>query len=114
MREHNTLTDKVVSDAIVAADEDFVTAALAELADLPVPVVSAVLRSGSPQGIVAVAWKARLKASTAVQLQAQIGRVPPRDLMRPDASGKFPLKVDEMNWQIDLFRCAVVDAGVHP
>ncbi|WP_404384204.1 DUF2336 domain-containing protein [Caenispirillum salinarum] len=111
MAERDQLTEKVVADAIVAADEDFVTAALAVLADLPAPVISAILRSGSPQGMVAVAWKAGLTPSTAVQLQAQVGRVAPPDLLRPGLNGKYALKKGEMTWQIDLFRRAVADAA---
>lgn len=112
MAERDQLTEKVVADAIVAADEDFVTAAIAVLADLPALVVSAALRSGSPQGMVAVAWKAKLSPSTAVQLQAQIGRVAPPDLLRPGLNGRYALKAGEMTWQIDLFRRAVADAAV--
>jgi YD repeat-containing protein len=111
MAEHDTLTEKVVADAIVAVDEDFVTAALAELGGLSPLVVSAILRSGSPEGIVAVAWKANLSPSSAVHLQAQIGRIGPVSLLRPGFNGTFPMNKGEMLLQLDLFRQSVADSS---
>lgn len=110
MAARGMLTEKVVDDALFAADEEFVTAALAVLGKLPPEVVSAALSSSSPHGIVAIAWRAGLSPQCAVHLQAQLGRVAPGALLRPSRKNVFPLGTDEMSWQIDLFRKAVFEA----
>lgn len=111
MASRGMLTEKVVEDAIFAADEDFVTAAIAVLGKLAPEVVSAALLSSSPPAISAVAWRARLTPACAVHLQVQIGRVAPAELLRPARTGGYALSKDEMSWQIDLFRRAVHDTG---
>ncbi len=107
MVSRGLLTEKVVEDALFAADEEFVTAALALLGQVPPEVVSAAILSSSPQGIVAAAWKAGLSPHCAVHLQAQLGRVAPNAILRPTRTGGYALKPDELEWQIDLFRKAV-------
>lgn len=107
MASRGLLTEKVVEDALFAADEEFVTAALAVLGHVPPEVVSAAILSSSPQGIVAVAWKAGMSPQCAVHLQAQLGRVAPGAILRPTRTAGYALKPDELEWQIDLFRKAV-------
>lgn len=107
MAARGLLTEKVIEDALFAADEEFVTAALSVLGGLPPEVVSAAILSSSPQGILAIAWKAKLTPQTAVHLQAQLGRIAPAAILRPTRVNGYALKPDELEWQLELFRKAV-------
>lgn len=113
MAAQGLLTEKVVEDALFAADEEFVTAALSVMGGLAPEVVSAAILSSSPQGIVAVAWKAKLTPQCAVHLQAQLGRVSPQAILRPSRVNGYALKSDELEWQLDLFRKAVSEELAH-
>lgn len=114
MAARGLLTEKVVEDALFAADQEFVTAALSVLGGLAPEVVSGAILSSSPQGILAVAWKSGLSPQCAVHLQAQLGRISPQAILRPSRVNGYALKPDELEWQLDLFRKAVSDGVAEP
>lgn len=108
MNEAGTLDEKVIAKALTVGDNDFVIAALAVRAGLPLEAATKVIATQSAKGITALTWKARLTMAFAVQLQTRLARISPPDLLHPKA-GKFPLTEEDMAWQLDLFVSMAVD-----
>lgn len=82
-----------------------IVAALATRAKLEVDVVAEVVRAASPKGMLAVAWAADLTADDAAALQVKVARVPPQNIIKARA-GLFDATLEELEWQIGLFKDA--------
>ena len=76
--------------------------ALAVLAGLDVGFVDRVLEGHSAKGITALAWKAGCSMRVALQLQTNMGGIPPHKALHA-RGGDFPLTAEEMEWQLDFF-----------
>lgn len=102
LNRSGTLTGEAVGDAILAGQCDFVRHALAVLAGLDVGFVDRVLEGHSAKGITALAWKAGCSMRVALQLQTNMGGIPPHKALHA-RDGDFPLTAEEMEWQLDFF-----------
>ncbi len=102
------LTEDVVVDAL-GTDQEFVVAALALRSRLPSPVVRKILASSSAKGLTALAWKAGFSMRLSMQLQARVGRLPPKARLS-SGGGDWPMSQDEMAWQIEFFHSLVPGA----
>jgi len=47
-------------------------------------------------------WKAGLSMSLAVDVQKRVAKVPLTLVLKPTDSGGFPLRDDEMEWQLEF------------
>ncbi len=103
MQEAGELTEEVVDDAIVGGDRAFIAAALTVRSGLDIDVVRDMLSSRSGKAIVALSWKAGLTMRTATKLQARIASIPPSGIVIGGDSDEFPLKSQDMEWQIEFF-----------
>ncbi|MBI1208813.1 MAG: DUF2336 domain-containing protein [Azospirillum sp.] len=97
------LDDDVIGDALSWTQIDFVRTALALLARLPLGTIDAILKSRSPRGVTALAWRAGLSMRTAVHLQSTAAMIPPRLLLNARDGTAYPLSEAEMSWQLELF-----------
>lgn len=97
------LNSEAVGDAILAGQRDFVRHALAALAGVGVDYVDRVLQGHSAKGITALAWKAHCSMRVALQLQTNMGGIPPNKALHARDGCEFPLSVEEMEWQLDFF-----------
>ena len=98
-----SLSEAVITDALGKGDRGFVIAALAQLGEISVNLVSKAVSMSSPKGVTAMAWNAGLGMRTAVQLQLRLARVPPTKVLQARDGIDYPLSEDEMRWQIDFF-----------
>lgn len=98
------LDEIMVATALASDDRDFVIAALAVRAELPLELVQNIVVAQSAKAMVALAWRAKLPMpmALAVQLQLRLIRLAPADVLCPVAGG-YPMDAAEMNWQLDLF-----------
>jgi uncharacterized protein (DUF2336 family) len=103
LKKAGKLTGEVVGDAVLAGKRDFVRHALALLAGVQVDFVDRVLQGHSAKGIVALVWKADCSMRVALQLQTNMGGIPPNKALRARDGTDFPLTVEEMEWQLDFF-----------
>ena len=101
---HNSgqLTDKALADALNAGRRTFVLAALGLRAQLDEPVVHSLVNSKNPRAITALSWKCGMNMAFALQLQLKLGWIEHKNALRPDADGNFPLRDDDMAWQIEI------------
>ena len=103
LHKSGKLTGEVLGDAVLAGRRDFVRHALALLAAVDVGFVDRVLQGHSAKGIVALVWKADCSMRVALQLQTNMGGIPPNKALRARDGTDFPLSVEEMEWQLDFF-----------
>jgi hypothetical protein len=86
------LDDAAVAKAIEDDDRDFVIAALTIRTGLRASIVEHVLASGRPRLVMALAWRASLRASTAAKLQEITARIQASEILRPKPdSDAYPL-----------------------
>ncbi|MEQ8355764.1 MAG: DUF2336 domain-containing protein [Kiloniellaceae bacterium] len=103
LKRAGRLDGEAVSDAVLAGRRDFARHALALMAEVKVDFVDRVLQGHSAKGITALAWKAGCSMRVALQLQTNMGGIPPKKALNPRNGSDFPLTPDEMEWQLDFF-----------
>ena len=96
------LSEQMISDALGMKEIDFVIAALGCLAQTSLPNIKRILALKAAKPIVALSWKAGLSMRMALQMQQELGRVPPRELIYPRDGTDYPLSPDEMNRQLEF------------
>src|SRR3546814_17512364 len=65
--------------------------------------VDRVLQGHSAKGITALAWKAGCSMRVALQLQTNMGGIPPNKALHARDGSDFPLTPKAMEWQLDFF-----------
>ncbi|MGF1594339.1 MAG: DUF2336 domain-containing protein [Kiloniellaceae bacterium] len=103
LKKAGKLNSEAVGDAILAGQRDFVRHALAAMAAVEVDYVDRVLQGHSAKGITALAWKAGCSMRVALQLQINMGGIPPNKALNARDGSEFPLSPEEMEWQLDFF-----------
>lgn len=102
LHAEGALGEDAVGDALAWRDMEFVRAALSLRAGIPAPRVEAILASGSPKGVTALAWRAGLGMRLALQLQSRGAGIPPRQLLNARNGTDFPMSEIEMAWQLEF------------
>lgn len=103
LKKAGKLTSEVISEAVLAGRRDFVRHALALMAGVGVDFIDRVLQGHSAKGITALAWKAGCSMRVAMQLQTNMGGIPPAKALNARNGSDFPLSAEEMEWQLDFF-----------
>jgi len=103
MMKAGKLNSETVGDAVLAGQRDFVRHALALMAKVDVDFVDRVLQGHSAKGITALVWKAGCSMRVALQLQTNMGGIPPNKALNARGGSDFPLSPEEMEWQLDFF-----------
>lgn len=102
MHAATQLDETAVDTALSSGDQAFVVAALSLLSGLPLESVNKVVATQSPKGMLAVCWKADLSPTLAVHLQTRMLHLPASRVLTP-RGGDYPLRADEMEWQLEFF-----------
>lgn len=102
LKKAGKLNGEVVGDAVLAGKRDFVRHALALMAGVEIDFIDRVLQGHSAKGVTALAWKAGCSMRVAMQLQTNMGGIPPAKALHA-RNGEFPLSPEEMEWQLDFF-----------
>ncbi|WP_299394828.1 DUF2336 domain-containing protein [Pelagibius sp.] len=97
------LNNEVLGDAVLAGKREFVCHGLALLGEIDVGLVERVLSGRSAKGVTALAWKAGCSMRMALQLQTNMGGIPPNKALHARNGTDFPLSPEEMKWQLDFF-----------
>lgn len=103
LHRNGRLDRQFICDAVETGDREFAIAGLAERSGIPNPVVRKIVNLASPNGIVAIAWKAGFDMTFAKFLQVRLARIEPDAILAAGESGGFPQTPDEMEWQLELF-----------
>lgn len=100
------LTEEAVSDALAMRDKEFVALALAQLTSSSVEKVESIFEMKAAKPIVALSYRAGLSMRMALQLQKEMGYVPPKELLYPRGGTDYPLTEEELRWQIEFLELA--------
>lgn len=95
------LDPEMVNTALKAGQREYAIAALAVLSELSMRAIENVAATGSAKGLVAVSWKAGLDANAAVTVQQRLGRVQPKNIIKPK-NDEFAMQASEMEWQLEF------------
>jgi len=101
--DEKALTDDSVAAALDNKDYEFVLAALALRASIPMPTVERMVRVKSVKTIVSLAWKAGFSARFAMDLQRDLAFIPPKQIMNARDGIDFPMRTDDMESQLSIF-----------
>ena len=101
--DQEVLTDDSVAAALDDKDFEFVIAALALRASIPMPTVERMVRVKSVKTIVALAWKAKFSARFAMDLQRDLAFIAPNKIMNARDGIDFPMHTDDMEYQLSIF-----------
>lgn len=97
-----TLTEERLSQAL-ASDPAYAMAALALHSGLDLDMVHKAVSLRNPRALVAICWKAGFSPRLALQVQQHLGKIHHGKLLYPKHGTEFPLSIEEMLWQLDMF-----------
>ncbi len=103
LQKEGKLDEDSLGDALDAGQRNFVRAALAVMAEIPIAVVDKVLSARSAKGVTALAWKAGLPMRVAVQLQTRVGGISPRQALQARNITEYPMNEEDLKWQLEFF-----------
>jgi uncharacterized protein (DUF2336 family) len=101
--EQGALDEARLAEALAGDDISYFRYGLMELSGLPHGAVSKMLNTGSSKAITALSWKSGLSMLFAEKIQSQIGKLPPKQVLRARHDGSFPLGEDDMDWYLESF-----------
>lgn len=98
----NRLDNDTVQDAIERLDRNFVIQALAQAGRTPVPVVMRALETRNGRLITALVWRAKFSMRTAVMVQRDIAKVPPKMMLNARNGTDYPVGKGELEEQLKI------------
>lgn len=98
------LDDETLSEALISGDRSLVRCGLSVRSKLSLDQVSEILSSRSAKGVTALAWKAACSMRFAMQIQQQLGGIPPKQLVHALDNGGYPMGEEELRFQLELFQ----------
>jgi len=104
LKRMNRLNAQVILNALNDGDNEFVLAALAELAEIALPVVQRIAAMRSGRGIAALCWKAEVDVVTSMRIQARVAHVSAQDIVRGGPDGGYSLPPEDLQWQLSFFK----------
>lgn len=106
LRHEDKLNEAALMEAAQVGEVRLCTAMLATAAEVPLPVVERAATLRSAKALVSLVWRAGFSMAAAGPVQTLLGGISPTTALRDDGSGRFPLAVDEMRWQVEFLERA--------
>jgi uncharacterized protein (DUF2336 family) len=97
----HVLNERKVLETVLRGDARRASAMLAVAAGVEFAVVERTGQLRNAKGIVSLVWRAGFTMRLAAGLQTLLAGLGPEASLKANASGGFPLAVDEMRWQVD-------------
>jgi uncharacterized protein (DUF2336 family) len=103
LRGEGRLDEAAITAACSWSEREFVAEAVGALAGVPAALVSKIFEAKSAKAVTALAWRAGLSMRLALQLQRDIARIEPRQLLNARDGFEYPLTQEEMDWHLEFF-----------
>jgi len=103
LNKEGKLTEKLLEGSLVEGDRAFVMAGLAELSQIPLPIVDRIVGTHAPRAVTALVWRAGLSMRFARQVQLRLAQIPPKTALNARDGVHYPMSEDEMRWQLEFF-----------
>jgi len=101
--ENDELNDEMAMKLVEDGKVDVLTRALALKADVPANISKKIIESKSGKTVTALVWKAGLSMRTALEIQREIAKVAPNEIVNARDGVEYSLTEDEMAWYLDFF-----------
>src|SRR5690606_10173861 len=98
----NKLDNDMVQDAVERGDRNFVLQALVQNGRIPLSVVQKAFEARNGRLITALVWRAKFTMRTAVMIQRDLVRVPPRLMVNARNGTDYPMTRGEMEDQLRI------------
>ena len=102
LEEQGRLNEETLLDYLGVRDKEMATAVLAEMAGTSPENVTRIMQMKAAKPVVALAWKAGLSMRAALQLEKEMAYVDPKSLIYPRDGTEYPLKEEEIEWQLEF------------
>lgn len=103
LNKEGKLTEKLLEGALAEGDRALVLAGMAELAQLPMPIVDRIIGTHAPRAVTSLVWRCGLSMRFARQVQLRIAQIPPKTALMAREGVLYPMSDDEMRWQLAFF-----------
>jgi len=101
--DNDGLNDESAMKMVKSRDYDVLVRALAIKAEVPVTIGKKIIESKSGKTVTALVWKAGLSMRTALEIQREVAKVPPHEIVNARDGVEYSLTEDEMSWYLDFF-----------
>lgn len=98
----NKLDNDLVQEAIERNDRNFVLQALVQNGRIPLSVIQKAFESRNGRLITALVWRAKFTMRTAVMIQRDLARVPPRMMLNARNGTDYPMSRGELEDQLKI------------
>lgn len=98
----NKLDNDMVQEAIERNDRNFVLQALVQNGRIPLSVIQKAFESRNGRLITALVWRAKFTMRTAVMIQRDLARVPPRLMLNARNGTDYPMSRGELEDQLRI------------
>jgi uncharacterized protein (DUF2336 family) len=102
LRLRGQLTEAQLLGALQSGDARRACALLAVAAGVALGVVDRAVALRNTKGLVSLVWKAGFSPGIAGPVQTVLGRTAPDAILQGNKPGNFPLRPEEMTWQLDF------------
>lgn len=96
------LDNDMVQDAIERGDKNFVLQALIQNGRIPLSVIQKAMDVRNGRLITALVWRAKFSMRTAVMVQRDLARVPPRMMLNARNGSDYPMSEAELQDQLKI------------
>lgn len=96
------LDNDMVQDAIERGDKNFVLQALIQNGRIPLSVIQKAMEVRNGRLITALVWRAKFSMRTAVMVQRDMARVPPRMMLNARNGSDYPMSEAELQDQLKI------------
>jgi uncharacterized protein (DUF2336 family) len=101
--DNDELNDESAMKMVKGRKHDVLVRAMAIKAEVPVSIGKKIIESKSGKTVTALVWKAGLSMRSALEIQREVAKVPPNEIVNARDGVEYSLTEDEMSWYLDFF-----------
>jgi uncharacterized protein (DUF2336 family) len=103
LKSSGGLTPDMLHDALSWHETEFVVMGLAEMSGIHPQIVKKMLSLGTPKPVLALCWKAKLPMRLCIEIQRDLAKIPPTEIMYAKGGTDYPLSQADLKWQLEFF-----------
>lgn len=97
------LSPDVIQDALAWHETEFLILALSLMADIHPQIVKKMIDLGTAKPVVALCWRAKLPMRLCIEIQRELAKIPPQELVYARGGTDYPLTEADIKWQLEFF-----------
>lgn len=97
------VTPEVIQDALAWHETEFLILALGLLSEIHPQVVKKMISLGTARPVIALCWKAKLPMRLCIEIQKNLAKIPPQDIIYARGGTDYPMTEADIKWQLEFF-----------